>query len=64
MLSIVTTGMRSTLVYAQTLMHRLEFKWKHACGIPAPSPLTICFIYYRLMGNGFLFSWPLTKEKR
>jgi hypothetical protein len=29
MLSIVTTGMRSTLVYAQALTHRLEFKWTH-----------------------------------
>ena len=28
MLSIVTTGMRSTPVYAQALTHRLEFKWK------------------------------------
>jgi hypothetical protein len=28
MLSIVTTGMRSTPVYAQSLIRRLEFKWK------------------------------------
>jgi hypothetical protein len=42
MVSIVTTGMRSTPVYAQALTHRLDFRWKHACGIPASSPLTIC----------------------
>ena len=29
MLSIVTTGMSSTPVYAQALTHRMEFKWTH-----------------------------------